>query len=74
MYASQDTQPSATAKHAQVEPAATAALPWWLYLIFCALSVVPFIAVANPPIVDFPNHAARLGLQCAMGDPVVSAM
>ncbi len=75
MYASQATrQPCATATHAQAEPSATAALPWWLYLIFCALSAIPFIAIANPPIVDFPNHAARLSLQCAMGDPVVSAM
>jgi len=78
MYASRDTrQPSATAAQpaqAQAEPSTTAALPLWLYLIFCALSVVPFIAVANPPIVDFPNHAARLSLQCAMGDPVVAAM
>lgn len=49
-------------------------LPLWLYLICCAISVIPFVAVAHPPIVDFPNHAARLGLQCAIGDPMVAAM
>jgi hypothetical protein len=45
-----------------------------LYLVLCALSVVPFIAVANPPIVDFANHAARLNLACHQADPVVAAM
>lgn len=76
MYASQNSpQPSMTgAQSGRIGSTDAVALPLWLYLIFCVLSVVPFIAVAHPPIVDFPNHAARLGLQCAMNDPVVAAM
>ena len=45
-----------------------------LYVVLCALSVVPFIAIAYPPIVDFANHAARLNLACNQADPLVAAM
>lgn len=45
-----------------------------LYWVLCAVSVVPFIAVAYPPIVDFAAHAARLNLACDQADPQVAAM
>jgi hypothetical protein len=45
-----------------------------LYCVLCALSVVPFIVVAYPPIVDFATHAARLNLACNQADPLVAAM
>jgi hypothetical protein len=40
----------------------------------CFVSLVPFLAVAHPPIVDFANHAARLELACHRDSPLVSAM
>ena len=52
----------------------SAALRPILYLLFCALSLLPFLAVAHPPIVDFANHVARLSMACAISDPSVSAM
>jgi hypothetical protein len=45
-----------------------------VYILFCVLSVLPFVLVAQPPIVDFANHAARLTLACAVSEPAVSAM
>jgi hypothetical protein len=51
---------------------ATAILP--VYVALCCLSLVPFIAIAQPPIVDFANHAARLTLACIRTDPTVAAM
>ena len=45
-----------------------------LYFVLCAVSVVPFIVVAYPPIVDFASHAARLNLACNQSDPLVAAM
>ena len=44
------------------------------YLTLCALSLLPFLIVEHPPIVDFANHAARLWLACNPGDPAVDAM
>ena len=44
------------------------------YVLMCALSLLPFLLVENPPIVDFANHAARLSLACGIGDPAVDAM
>lgn len=44
------------------------------YVVLCCLSLIPFVAVAHPPIVDFANHAARLDLACHRGAAVVSAM
>ena len=31
-----------------------------VYLALCALSLLPFVLIEHPPIVDFANHAARL--------------
>jgi len=45
-----------------------------VYILFCVLSVIPFALVAQPPIVDFANHAARLDMACSMADPAVAAM
>ena len=45
-----------------------------VYLALCALSLMPFVLIEHPPIVDFANHAARLSLACSAGDPVVDAM
>ena len=44
------------------------------YLLLCFFSLVPFLAIAQPPIVDFANHAARLTLACNMGDPAIAGM
>jgi hypothetical protein len=44
------------------------------YVAFCALSLLPFLLIEHPPIVDFANHAARLSLACNAGDPAVDAM
>ena len=44
------------------------------YIILCCLSLLPFVAIAQPPIVDFANHAARLTLACSSADPDVAAM
>ena len=44
------------------------------YLILCFISIIPFVAIAHPPIVDFANHAARLDLACHRNDPAVAAM
>ena len=44
------------------------------YVALCALSLLPFILIEHPPIVDFANHAARLSLACNPGDPAVHAM
>jgi hypothetical protein len=45
-----------------------------LYVVFCAISVLPFLVVDHPPIVDFANHAARLWIACHQTDPAVAAM
>ncbi len=44
------------------------------YVALCALSLLPFVLIEHPPIVDFANHAARLSLACSAGDPAVDAM
>lgn len=44
------------------------------YLALCALSLLPFLLIEHPPIVDFANHAARLSLACNPDDPAVDAM
>ena len=44
------------------------------FVVLCVLSVVPFLAVPYPPIVDFANHAARLNLACNGADHAVAAM
>lgn len=49
---------------------------WWLAAaaVFGAL-VVPFFLVDMPPVLDYPNHLARLYvLAFGPGDPVLSAM
>ena len=30
------------------------------YVALCAFSLLPFLLIEHPPIVDFANHAARL--------------
>ena len=44
------------------------------YVALCSLSLLPFLFIEHPPIVDFANHAARLSLACSPGDPAVDAM
>jgi hypothetical protein len=44
------------------------------YVVLCTLSLLPFVLIAHPPIVDFANHAARLSLACNPDDPAVAAM
>lgn len=44
------------------------------YVALCAFSLLPFLLIEHPPIVDFANHAARLSLACNPGDPAVDAM
>lgn len=44
------------------------------YLALCALSLLPFLMIEHPPIVDFANHTARLSIACSVGDPAVDAM
>lgn len=44
------------------------------YVVLCALSLLPFLVIEHPPIVDFANHAARMSLACNPGDPAVDAM
>ncbi len=46
----------------------------WLYIPFCALSLLPFLLVQQPPITDFANHVARLWIACNAADPAVAAM
>ena len=45
-----------------------------VYIALCLASLVPFVAVAHPPIVDFANHAARLDLACHLDSGLVRAM
>ena len=45
-----------------------------LYAALCILSLLPFVLIAHPPIVDFANHAARLSIACNLADPAISAM
>jgi hypothetical protein len=44
------------------------------YVVLCGLSLLPFVVIDHPPIVDFANHAARLSLACSPGDAAVAAM
>lgn len=60
----------ATALH---PPRRSYALPA-LYALFCLVSLLPFLLVKQPPILDYANHAARLSLACAPHDPAVAAM
>lgn len=46
----------------------------FLYIGLCFLSSVPFAFIEHPPIMDLPNHAARMFLECSMGDPAVASM
>jgi len=45
-----------------------------VYGLLCGLSLIPFLAIAQPPIVDFANHAARLTMACHQHDPAIAAM
>jgi hypothetical protein len=45
-----------------------------LYVPLCGLSLIPFLAISQPPIVDFANHAARLTMACHAHDPAIAAM
>jgi hypothetical protein len=44
------------------------------YGTLCVLSLLPFLLIAQPPIVDFANHAARLSIACNLADPDIAAM
>ena len=44
------------------------------YILLCVVSLLPFVLIANPPILDFANHAARLSLACNIHDPAVADM
>jgi hypothetical protein len=56
------------------ESATSGALLNAAYVVLCLLSLLPFLLIANPPIVDFANHAARLSLACSIHEPAVAAM
>jgi hypothetical protein len=45
-----------------------------LYVALCILSLLPFVLITNPPIMDFANHAARLSIACNLADPDIGAM
>lgn len=45
-----------------------------IYMLFCFISVLPFLLIKYPPITDFANHAAGLWIACSVDNPVVSAM
>ena len=53
---------------------ALAALVLPNYVLLCIFSVLPFIMIEQPPIVDFANHAARLFLACNPSNPAVADM
>lgn len=40
----------------------------WVYAALCILAALPLAMIAYPPIVDFPNHAARLYIACHPAD------
>ena len=44
------------------------------YVVLCALSLLPFLVIEHPPIVDFANHAARMSLACNPTDSAVDVM
>src|SRR5205085_2561918 len=56
--------------------AAPKTFPWLplTYAAFCLLSVAPFALVKYPGVIDFPNHAARLYIECHASDPTYAAM
>lgn len=54
--------------------AATSSIRPWAYLLMGLIALAPFILVPFPPIVDFPNHAARLFITCHRADPVLAVM
>src|SRR5690349_2014662 len=47
--------------------------PWWASLLgLCLLLLAPLALVDVPPLLDYPNHLARLFvLAFAAGDPVI---
>ncbi len=61
-----DTQPAA----------ASASSLWWLALLATALAIVaPLLVTELPPILDYPNHLARMEvLAHGAGDPILSRM
>ncbi|MEN6542128.1 hypothetical protein [Parvibaculum sp.] len=40
----------------------------WFYAALCVIAALPILTIAYPPIVDFPNHAARLHIACHAAD------
>lgn len=40
----------------------------WVYAALCILAALPVLTISYPPIVDFPNHAARLYIACHPAD------
>jgi hypothetical protein len=46
---------------------------WWLtLLLLCAVLVVPFLLVEVPPLLDYPNHLARMVVLASPHDPILS--
>jgi hypothetical protein len=56
--------------------AASASRLWWLALLATALAIVaPLLATELPPLLDYPNHLARMEvLAHGAGDPILSRM
>lgn len=40
----------------------------WFYAALSVVAALPILTIAYPPIVDFPNHAARLHIACHPAD------
>jgi len=74
MNSTMGAAPGTGAKPAVNGESAPRALSAALYIAFCVLSVIPFAVIAQPPIVDFANHAARLNIACNIADPAIAAM
>ncbi|MCW5698041.1 MAG: hypothetical protein KIS96_15075 [Bauldia sp.] len=48
---------------------------WWAaFALVAALLAVPFFLVAVPPVLDYPNHLARLTVLAFPDDPALAAM
>lgn len=65
-------RPTLPSSHAPRLGGTTAILA--MYVALSLLSLLPFVVVEHPPVLDYPNHVARLFLACNAGDPVIAGM
>ena len=52
----------------------TRAAPWAPLLLVCAMLCAPLLLVEVPPLLDYPNHLARLFVAASPGDPLLAKM